>query len=92
MGSLASQASVVVSTILYCCMTLTMTEVVRYPIFRKYINAPVLAVLTKTGQSWLSIIVSIGAILGMTTVILVLLYGQSRIGYSMSRDGLRFLA
>lgn len=80
--------SLIISTILYFFMTLTMTGVVRYPIFRKYINAPVLAVLAKTGQSWLSIIVSIGAILGMTTVILVQLYGQSRISYSMSRDGL----
>ena len=80
--------SLIISTILYFCMTLTMTRVVRYPVFRKYINAPVLAVLAKTGQSWLSIIVSIGAILGMTTVILVQLYGQSRISYSMSRDGL----
>ena len=80
--------SLIISTILYFCMTLTMTGVVRYPVFRKNINAPVLAVLAKTGQSWLSIIVSIGAILGMTTVILVQLYGQSRIGYSMSRDGL----
>lgn len=80
--------SLIISTILYFCMTLTMTGVVRYPVFRKYINEPVLAVLAKTGQSWLSIIVSIGAILGMTTVILVQLYGQSRISYSMSRDGL----
>ena len=80
--------SLIISTILYFCMTLTMTGVVRYPVFRKYINAPVLTVLAKTGQSWLSIIVSIGAILGMTTVILVQLYGQSRISYSMSRDGL----
>lgn len=80
--------SLIISTILYFCMTLTMTGVVRYPVFQKYINAPVLAVLAKTGQSWLSIIVSIGAILGMTTVILVQLYGQSRISYSMSRDGL----
>lgn len=80
--------SLVVSTILYFCMTLTMTGVVRYPVFQKYINAPILAVLAKTGQNWLSIIVSIGAILGMTTVILVQLYGQSRISYSMSRDGL----
>lgn len=80
--------SLIISTILYFCMTLTMTGVIRYPVFQKYINAPVLAVLAKTGQSWLSIIVSIGAILGMTTVILVQLYGQSRISYSMSRDGL----
>ncbi|KRM27031.1 amino acid transporter [Limosilactobacillus panis DSM 6035] len=80
--------SLLISTILYIIMTLTMTGVVKYTIFIKYLNAPILAVLAKTGQTWLSIIVSVGAILGMTTVILVQLYGQSRISYSMSRDGL----
>lgn len=80
--------SLLISTVLYIIMTLIMTGVVKYTIFTKYLNAPILAVLHSTGQTWLSIIVSIGAILGMTTVILVQLYGQSRICYSMSRDGL----
>ncbi|WP_125761788.1 amino acid permease [Companilactobacillus hulinensis] len=77
-----------ISTVLYIVMTLIMTGVVKYTIFAKFLDAPILAVLKTTGQTWLSIIVSIGAILGMTTVILVQLYGQSRITYSMSRDGL----
>ncbi|KRM05217.1 amino acid transporter [Liquorilactobacillus ghanensis DSM 18630] len=80
--------SLLISTILYIAMTLIMTGVVKYTVFTKYLNAPILAVLHQTGQGWLSFIVSIGAILGMTTVILVQLYGQSRICYSMSRDGL----
>lgn len=80
--------SLLISTVLYIIMTLIMTGVVKYTVFSKYLNAPILAVLASTGQTWLSIIVSIGAILGMTTVILVQLYGQSRITYSMSRDGL----
>ncbi len=80
--------SLLISTVLYIAMTLIMTGVVKYTVFTKYLNAPILAVLHQTGQSWLALIVSIGAILGMTTVILVQLYGQSRICYSMSRDGL----
>jgi APA family basic amino acid/polyamine antiporter len=80
--------SLLISTVLYIIMTLIMTGVVKYTVFTKYLNAPILAVLHQTGQSWLALIVSIGAILGMTTVILVQLYGQSRICYSMSRDGL----
>lgn len=80
--------SLLISTVLYITMTLIMTGVVKYKVFAKYLNAPILAALAQTGQTWLSIIVSIGAILGMTTVILVQLYGQSRISYSMSRDGL----
>ncbi|WP_125587897.1 amino acid permease [Companilactobacillus jidongensis] len=77
-----------ISTVLYIAMTLIMTGVVKYTAFAKFLDAPILAVLKATDQTWLSIIVSIGAILGMTTVILVQLYGQSRITYSMSRDGL----
>lgn len=80
--------SLLIATVLYIIMTLVMTGVVKFKVFSHYLNAPVLAVITKTGQSWLSFIVSIGAILGMTTVILVDIYGQTRISYSMSRDGL----
>ena len=40
------------------------------------------------GLTWLSPIIKLGAILGLTSVILVLLLGQPRIFYSMSRDGL----
>lgn len=80
--------SLCIATVLYILMSLTMTGVVKYTIFAKYLDAPILAVLHATGQGWLSMIVSLGAILGMTTVILVQIYGQSRITYSMSRDGL----
>ncbi len=80
--------SLLIATALYIIMTLIMTGIVNYPQFSHYLDAPILAVLAKTGQKWLSFIVSLGAILGMTTVILVQLYGQSRISYSMSRDGL----
>ena len=80
--------SLLISTILYIMMTLIITGVVKYTVYSEYLNAPILAVLVKTGQGWLSMIVSLGAILGMTTVLLVMLYGQSRISYSMARDGL----
>ncbi|UQS86002.1 amino acid permease (plasmid) [Nicoliella spurrieriana] len=80
--------SLVIATVLYVIMTLIMTGVVKYTAFKDYLNDPVIAVLRVTGQTWLSVIVSIGAILGMTTVTLVSLYGQTRISYSMGRDGL----
>ncbi|MEE8666554.1 MAG: amino acid permease [Bifidobacterium mongoliense] len=77
-----------ISTVLYIIMTLIMTGVMKYPQFAQFINAPVAGVILKTGMNWLAVIVNIGALLGMTTVMLVQLYGQSRICYSMSRDGL----
>jgi basic amino acid/polyamine antiporter, APA family len=41
-----------------------------------------------TGHPWATILVEIGALLGLATVMLVMLLGQSRVFYSMSRDGL----
>jgi APA family basic amino acid/polyamine antiporter len=41
-----------------------------------------------SGLSWFAVLVKIGAIAGLTSVMLVLLYGQTRIFYTMSRDGL----
>lgn len=80
--------SLAVSTVLYIVMTLIMTGVVKYPEFSAFIDAPVAGVIVKTGMNWLALIVDFGALIGMTTVMLVQLYGQSRICYSMSRDGL----
>ena len=56
--------------------------------FAKFIDAPVAGVILETGLNWLAFIVNLGALIGMTTVMLVQLYGQSRICYAMSRDGL----
>ncbi|WP_300765869.1 amino acid permease [uncultured Bifidobacterium sp.] len=77
-----------ISTVLYVIMTLIMTGVVPYKQFANFINAPVAGVILATGLNWLAVVVNLGALLGMTTVMLVQLYGQSRICYAMSRDGL----
>ena len=49
---------------------------------------PIAVGVDAIGLTWLSPIIKLGAILGLTSVILVLLLGQPRIFYSMSRDGL----
>ncbi len=40
------------------------------------------------GLAWAGVVISFGAIAGLTTVLLVMMYGQTRIFYAMSRDGL----
>ena len=80
--------SLVISTVLYIAMTFIMTGVVPYKEFAKFVDAPVAGVILATGLNWLAVIVNLGALIGMTTVMLVQLYGQSRICYAMSRDGL----
>jgi APA family basic amino acid/polyamine antiporter len=77
-----------VSTILYILVALVLTGIVNY----KFLNVPdpiALAVNTM-GPSlfWLRPIIKIAAIAGLSSVILVMLMGQPRIFYSMSKDGL----
>ena len=49
---------------------------------------PIALVMDHTGKPWVSWVVKIGALAGLTTAILVLLFGQTRVFYSMAHDGL----
>lgn len=64
-----------------------MTGVVPFAQF-KGVDHPVSLVLQMSRQNWVAGIIDIGAVLGMTTVMLVMLYGQTRVMFAMSRDGL----
>lgn len=76
-----------ISTVLYVVVSAVMTGVVP---FMDYVgvNHPVTLALDRTGEMWASRIVDIGAIFGLMTGLIVMLYGQTRIFFSMSRDGL----
>ena len=50
--------------------------------------APIAKAVNQIGLPWFAVLVKIGAICGLSSVILVLLYGQTRIFYTMARDGL----
>jgi APA family basic amino acid/polyamine antiporter len=50
--------------------------------------APIATAVNQIGLPWFAVLVKIGAIAGLSSVMLVLLYGQTRIFYTMSRDGL----
>lgn len=78
--------SLVVCTILYIIVAAVLTGVVPYTHLN---NAePVAFVLREIGYNLGSALVGTGAIAGITTVLLVLMYGQTRIFFAMSRDGL----
>jgi len=49
--------------------------------------APIAFAATRIGLPWFSLLIKVGSIAGLTSVMLVLLYGQSRILMSMARDG-----
>ncbi|PUB11650.1 amino acid permease [Paenisporosarcina sp. OV554] len=80
--------SLLICTILYVIVTSIMTGVVPFQQFAGNIDHPISLVLQYSGQNWVAGIIDVGAILGMTTVMLVMLYGQTRVMFAMSRDGL----
>ena len=80
-------ASLLIATVLYMAVAAIMTGVVPYAQFEG-VAEPVAKVLNVLNMPLASTLVSLGAIAGMTSVILVLLMGQPRILFSMSRDGL----
>ena len=73
-------------TILYIIVALVLTGIVPYP--QLNVPDPVAVGVDATGMKWLAPIVKIGAIGGLSSVILVMLLSQPRIFWSMSRDGL----
>jgi APA family basic amino acid/polyamine antiporter len=80
--------SLAVCTVLYILMALVMTGIAHYTELN--VPHPVFVAIDKAGPSlkWLTYFINIGAIAGLASVVLVMLMGQPRIFYSMSRDGL----
>jgi basic amino acid/polyamine antiporter, APA family len=78
--------SLIVCTVLYIAVTAVLTGMVKYD--RLNVASPVSFAMISIGLNWAAAIISVGAIAGLTTVLLALLYGQSRIFFAMSRDGL----
>jgi len=78
--------SLVICTVLYILVAWLLTGVVSYT--RLSVPDPVAVGIDATGIAWGSFLVKVGAIFGLGTVMLVMLLGQSRVFYSMSRDGL----
>ena len=73
-------------TLLYILVSFVITGIMPYD--KLNVPDPIAVGVDTIGLAWLSPIIKLGAILGLTSVILVLLLGQPRIFYSMSRDGL----
>jgi basic amino acid/polyamine antiporter, APA family len=78
--------SLVVCTILYILVSGLLTHLVPYT--QLDVPDPVVVGIRVTGHQWATFLVELGALAGLATVMLVMLLGQSRVFYSMSRDGL----
>jgi APA family basic amino acid/polyamine antiporter len=79
--------SLIICTVLYAAVSLVLTGILPY---KQYANdaAPVASALTAVGQPWAHLFVTVGALAGMTSVLLVFQLGQPRIFMAMARDGL----
>jgi len=79
-------ASLTVCTVIYIVVSGLLTGIVPYTELN--VPSPVAHALQLLGYNWASALISTGVIAGLTTVMLVLYYGLTRIIFAMSRDGL----
>lgn len=79
--------SLAICTLLYVLFSYVMTGLVHYTRFKGE-AAPAALAIAATPFAWLKAAVTVAIIAGLTSVILVMLLGQSRVFFSMSRDGL----
>ncbi len=78
--------SLAVCTVLYILVAATLTGLVSYKLLN--VGDPIAVGMGAIGIGWLTELVKVGVIAGLTSVMLVLLYGQTRIFYTMANDGL----
>lgn len=80
--------SLIACTIIYILVSIVLTLIVNYRSLN--VPDPVAVAVDAFGPqwAWFAKTIKVGAIIGLTSVILVLMYGQTRIFYTMARDGL----
>ncbi|MEV4564941.1 amino acid permease [Nonomuraea sp. NPDC049419] len=78
--------SLVIATVIYIAVGLVMVGMVPYTRISE--QAPLASAFQAADLGWMAHVIDVGAVLGLTTVILVLIVGQTRVLFSMARDGL----
>jgi basic amino acid/polyamine antiporter, APA family len=82
-------ASLAIVTVLYVAVAVVLSGMVRYTELRDAGEEANLATaFAENGVDWAAKVISIGALAGLTTVVIVLVLGQTRVLFAMSRDGL----
>ncbi len=78
--------SLAICTVLYVLFAFVLVGIVNYT--KLGVAAPVAIAIDRTPYTWLNVLVKLAILAGFTSVILVMMLGQSRIFYSMAKDGL----
>lgn len=79
-------SSLVICTVLYILVSLVLTGMVKYDALD--MKAPVASAFSAAGLTWAVYIITIAAVAGLTSVMLVMMLGQTRIFLGMAKDGL----
>lgn len=75
-------------SILYVAVTVVVTGMVSYKEMAKQKDVSLATAFKLVGANWVGTLITIGILIGLTTVVMVLLLGLTRVVFSMSRDGL----
>jgi APA family basic amino acid/polyamine antiporter len=78
--------SLLICTLLYLIVSLVLTGIVSYT--QLNVSDPVSFAIQLIHQDWIAGVISLGAVVGMMTVILVMIFGGTRLLYALGRDGL----
>jgi len=81
-------AGLAVVTVLYILVTLVVTGMVSYKDLAGQKDPSLATAFSLVGADWAVLVISLGSLIGLTTVIMVLLMGLARVTMAMSRDGL----
>ena len=79
-------ASLAICTVLYVAVSLVVTGMVKYTEIK--VDAPLAEAFRSVGHPGFATVISVGALIGLTTVMMILMLGQSRVFFAMSRDRL----
>lgn len=80
--------SLAIVTVLYIAVCLVITGMQSYEDIDPEDAAPLATAFDRAGVEWIGNVISIGATIGLTVVVLILMMGQTRVAFAMARDGL----
>ena len=80
--------SLLVCTLLYCTVSVVLTGMQSFRSIEADDPAPLSTAFTNAGHDTIANIIAVGAAVGITVVVMILLLGQSRVAFAMARDGL----
>ncbi|HEU4812093.1 MAG TPA: amino acid permease [Nocardioides sp.] len=80
--------SLAIVTVLYMVVSLVVTGMQSYKQIDPNDAAPLATAFDSVGLDWMGRLISIGACIGLIVVVMILMLGQTRVGFAMARDGL----